>query len=201
MWFRFSEDPSEDFLIIGLGNPESRYFKTRHNIGFMFIESLASSFKFGEFTFSTKVNGLLSKGKIGEKGAILLKPSTYMNNSGIAVKAAKKLFGIKPENIIVAHDDMDIAFGSQRIRKNGSSAGHNGIKSIIAELETPDFTRIRLGIGKPEPENNIADYVLSEFSEEELKIIADSCEKWSKIAETLLFEGAEAAMNAFNRKN
>ena len=167
----------------------------------MFVESIASTFDFVDFTFSAKINGLVEKGKIGDRGIILLKPSTYMNNSGLAVRKAKELFRIKPENITVAHDDMDIAFGSQRIRKNGSSAGHNGIKSIIAELETPEFTRIRLGIGKPEPESNIADYVLSEFSEEELKIIADSREKWAKIAETLLFEGAEAAMNAFNRKN
>ena len=167
----------------------------------MFVESLASSFDFGQFDFWEKVNGLVSKGKIAEKDVILLKPSTYMNNSGIAVKAAKKLFGIKPEKIIVAHDDMDIAFGSQRIRKNGSSAGHNGIKSIIAGLETPDFTRIRLGIGKPNPGINIADYVLSEFSEEELESISENKEKWAEIAKTLVSESVEAAMNAFNRKN
>ncbi len=167
----------------------------------MFVESIASSFGFGEFEFSKKVNGFLAKGKIGDKNVILLKPSTYMNNSGISVKAAKKLFGIKPEKIIVAHDEMDIAFGSQRIRKNGSSAGHNGIKSIISELETPDFTRIRLGIGKPEPGTDIADYVLSEFSEEELEIISENREKWAEIAKTLVLESPEAAMNAFNKKN
>ncbi|MBQ4438938.1 aminoacyl-tRNA hydrolase [bacterium] len=204
MWFRFFfKDPvqTEDFLIIGLGNPEKRYFTTRHNIGFMFVESLASSFGFAPFEFSKKINGFVAKGKIVEKNVILLKPSTYMNNSGTAVKAAKRLFGIKPENIIVAHDEMDIAFGSQRIRKNGSSAGHNGIKSIISELETPDFTRIRLGIGKPMPGTDIADYVLSEFSEEELEIISENKEKWAEIAKTLVSESVEAAMNAFNRKN
>ena len=167
----------------------------------MFVESIASSFNFGQFEFSKKVNGFIAKGKIGEKNVILLKPSTYMNNSGIAVKAAKKLFGIKPEKIIVAHDEMDIVFGSQRIRKNGSSAGHNGIKSIMTELETPDFTRIRLGIGKPMPGINIADYVLSEFSEEELESISENKEKWAEIAKTLVSESVEAAMNAFNRKN
>ena len=167
----------------------------------MFVESLASSSNFGEFEFSKKVNGLVAKGKIGEKNVILLKPSTYMNNSGIAVKAAKKHFGIKSEKIIVAHDDMDIAFGSQRIRKNGSSAGHNGIKSIITELETPEFTRVRLGIGKPMPGISIADYVLSEFSEEELEIISENKEKWAEIAKTLVSESVDAAMNAFNKKN
>ena len=167
----------------------------------MFVESLASYFKFGDFEFSKKVNGLVAKGQIGEKNVILLKPSTYMNNSGKAVKKAKKLFGIKPEHIVVAHDEMDIVFGSQRIRKNGSSAGHNGIKSIISELETPDFTRIRLGIGKPEAGINIADYVLSEFSEEELDSIAESREKWAEIAKMLVSESVEAAMNAFNKKN
>ena len=167
----------------------------------MFVESIASSFNFGQFEFSKKVNGFIAKGKIGEKNVILLKPSTYMNNSGTAVKAAKKLFGIKPEKIIVAHDEMDIVFGSQRIRKNGSSAGHNGIKSIIAGLETPDFTRIRLGIGKPTPGINIADYVLSEFSEEELEIIAENREKWAEIAKTLVLESVDAAMNVFNKKN
>ena len=204
MWFRFfSKDPAptEDFLIIGLGNPEKRYFTTRHNIGFLFVESLASYFKFGDFEFSKKVNGLVAKGQIGEKNVILLKPSTYMNNSGKAVKKAKKLFGIKPEHIVVAHDEMDIVFGSQRIRKNGSSAGHNGIKSIISELETPDFTRIRLGIGKPLPGINIADYVLSEFSEEELETISESREKWAEIAKMIVLESVEAAMNAFNKKN
>ena len=167
----------------------------------MFVESLASSFGFAPFEFSKKINGFVAKGKIVEKNVILLKPSTYMNNSGTAVKAAKRLFEIKPENIIVAHDEMDIAFGSQRIRKNGSSAGHNGIKSIISELETPDFTRIRLGIGKPMPGTDIADYVLSEFSEEELEIISENKEKWAEIAKTLVSESVEAAMNAFNRKN
>ena len=167
----------------------------------MFVESIASSFDFGPFEFSKKVNGLVAKGKIGEKTVILLKPSTYMNNSGLAVKKAKKLFGIKPEKIIVAHDEMDIVFGSQRIRKNGSSAGHNGIKSIMTELETPDFTRIRLGIGKPMPGSNIADYVLTEFSEEELEMISDSRKKWAEIAEMIVSESVEAAMNTFNRKN
>ncbi len=167
----------------------------------MFVESIASFFGFAPFEFSKKVNGFVAKGKIGEKDVILLKPSTYMNNSGLSVKKAKKLFGIKPEHIIVAHDEMDIAFGSQRIRKNGSSAGHNGIKSIIAELETPDFTRVRLGIGKPMPGINIADYVLSEFSEEELEIISENKEKWAEIAKTLVLESVEAAMNTFNKKN
>ena len=166
----------------------------------MFVESIAASFKFGDFEFSKKVNGLVAKGEIGGKNVILLKPSTYMNNSGIAVRAAKKLYGIKPEKIIVAHDEMDIVFGSQRIRKNGSSAGHNGIKSIISELETPDFTRIRLGIGKPLPGINIADYVLSEFSEEELEMISENKEKWAEIAKMIVSESVEAAMNAFNKK-
>ena len=167
----------------------------------MFVESIAASFKFGDFEFSKKVNGLVAKGEIGGKNVILLKPSTYMNNSGIAVRAAKKLYGIKPEKIIVAHDEMDIVFGSQRIRKNGSSAGHNGIKSIISELETPDFTRIRLGIGKPLPGINIADYVLSEFSEEELEMISENKEKWAEIAKMIVSESVEAAMNAFNKNN
>lgn len=167
----------------------------------MFVESIAASFKFGDFEFSKKVKGLVAKGKIGERNVILLKPSTYMNNSGISVRAAKKLFGIKPEHIVVAHDEMDIVFGSQRIRKNGSSAGHNGIKSIISELETPDFTRIRLGIGKPEAGINIADYVLSEFSEEELEMISENKEKWAEIVKMIVSESVETAMNAFNRKN
>ena len=167
----------------------------------MFVESIASSFGFAPFEFSKKVNGLIAKGQIGEKDVILLKPSTFMNNSGKAIRKAKKLFGIKPEKIIVAHDEMDIAFGSQRIRKNGSSAGHNGIKSIMAELKTPDFTRIRLGIGKPVPGINIADYVLSEFSEEELEIISENKEKWAEIAKTLVLESVDAAMNVFNKKN
>ena len=197
----FSHKISEKFLIAGLGNPEARYFSTRHNIGFMFVESVADYFGFEAFSFSKKLNSLVAEGKIGESEVVLIKPSTYMNNSGRAVKAAKKNFGIKPEKIIVAHDEMDIVFGSQRIRKNGSSAGHNGIKSIIEELETPDFTRIRLGIGKPMPGINIADYVLSEFSEEELDTIAECKEKWAEIAKTIVTESVEAAMNAFNRKN
>lgn len=203
MWFHFfSKKPlSEDVLIAGLGNPEKRYLTTRHNIGFMFVESIASSFGFGEFEFSKKVNGFLAKGKIGDKNVILLKPSTYMNNSGKALKAAKKLFSIKPENVMIAHDDMDIAFGSQRIRKNGSSAGHNGIKSIITELKTPDFTRIKLGIGRPMPGTDIAEYVLSEFSEEELETLSENRGKWAEIAKTIVSESVETAMNAFNRKN
>ena len=199
----FSEEAANSklFLIVGLGNPDQKYSKTRHNIGFMFADEIADCFDFSPFSFSNKLNGLVALGEIEGKKSIILKPSTYMNNSGFAVSRAVGYYKIDRANIMVAHDDMDISFGSQRIRKGGSSAGHNGIKSIIAELGDPNFTRIRLGIGRPQLPIPIADYVLMNFSQDQQTTLEEIRKGWHLIVSEIIKNGVEAAMNTFNCKN
>ena len=188
-------------MIVGLGNPDQKYSKTRHNIGFMFADEIADYFGFSPFSFSNKLNGLVALGEIEGRKTIILKPSTYMNNSGFAVSRAVGYYKIDRANIMVAHDDMDISFGSQRIRKGGSSAGHNGIKSIIAELGDQNFTRIRLGIDRPSQPIPIADYVLMNFPQDQLSALEDIRKNWHLIVAEIIKNGVEAAMNTFNCKN
>lgn len=199
----FSQEASNSklFLLVGLGNPDQKYSKTRHNIGFMFADEIADCFDFSPFSFSNKLNGLVALGEIEGKKTIILKPSTYMNNSGLAVSRAIGYYKIDRANIMVAHDDMDISFGSQRIRKGGSSAGHNGIKSIIAELGDQDFTRIRLGIDRPPLPIPVADYVLMNFSQAQLSALDEISRSWHLIVSEIIKNGVEAAMNKFNCKN
>ena len=199
--FSQEAESSKLFLIVGLGNPDQKYSKTRHNIGFMFADEIADYFGFSPFSFSNKLNGLVALGEIEGRKTIILKPSTYMNNSGFAVSRAVGYYKIDRANIMVAHDDMDISFGSQRIRKGGSSAGHNGIKSIIAELGDQNFTRIRLGIDRPSQPIPIADYVLMNFPQDQLSALEDIRKNWHLIASEIIKNGVEAAMNTFNCKN
>jgi len=162
-------------LIIGLGNPDKEYNNTRHNVGFMAIDFVWSmwqkEYDFSAWSANKKLSAEISEGKIGKEKIILAKPLTYMNNSGIAVGALAKYYKIKPENIIVIHDDLDIRQGEYKVQRNRSSAGHNGIKSIIEHLGTQDFHRIRIGIGreKKESQGDSADFVLNRFTATEKK--------------------------------
>jgi PTH1 family peptidyl-tRNA hydrolase len=168
-------------LIIGLGNPGKEYEKTRHNIGFRVLDEMTEDFKFEKkFNAEIKKEPTFAKASAG-KQIIFAKPQTFMNNSGIAVSAIAKFHKIKPENIIVIHDDMDLAFGKIKISFGSRSAGHNGVQSIIDSLGTNEFYRIRIGIG-PRPEKIPADkYVLQKFSaseEKEMKkIFSEAIEK------------------------
>jgi len=168
-------------LIVGLGNPGTKYKKTRHNIGFRILDKFQNENNFSNFEFSKKFNSLISDGIIKKKTILLTKPETFMNNSGISVKKLINFYKIKSSNVIVVHDDIDLIFGTIRISERRGSAGHKGVESIIKELGTKDFTRIRIGIRDKKLKNkNTEKYVLEKFTEQEEqdleKIIKQSLE-------------------------
>ncbi|HNU96638.1 MAG TPA: aminoacyl-tRNA hydrolase [Candidatus Portnoybacteria bacterium] len=170
-------------LIVGLGNPEKKYEKTRHNIGFRAVDEIAANFQFPIFNFQSIFNAQISKGKILNKDIVIIKPQAMMNNSGLVIKKFIRNSKFKIQNLIVIHDDIDLLFGDIRISTNSSSAGHKGVQSIIDELKTQDFTRIRIGI-KPElkVQNqklkvNTTDFVLKNFTSDEEKKIPEIIKK------------------------
>lgn len=150
------------YLIVGLGNPGNKYEKNRHNVGFMAMDEIADDYGFSDFR--NKFQGLYSEGRIGGQKVGLLKPETYMNESGRSVQAAAKFYKIDADHIFVFHDELDLEPGKMRVRKGGGNAGHNGLKSIQAHLGTPDYWRIRVGIGHPGEKNKVSGYVLSDFA-------------------------------------
>lgn len=165
-------------IIVGLGNPETRYENTRHNAGFLIIDKLASRFEFPSAIFDKKTNSQIIKGEINNKRVILAKPQTYMNSSGLATQALLAFYKLKPEDLIVIHDDKDIPLGETRVQTNRGPAGHNGIKSIIEQLGTQNFMRIRVGVA-PAAQESIADtasFVLGKFTAEEKKILSKTTE-------------------------
>ena len=151
-------------LLVGLGNPGSNYTNTRHNIGFKIIDSINTHFKLSKQ--KPKFKGLLTTGNIESKKIYAIKPLTFMNNSGTAIKELIDYFKIDAKNVFVFHDDMDIDFGKIKVKFGGSSAGHNGIESIDKFIGK-DYSRVRIGIGKPKGNIEIADYVLQNFDEDE----------------------------------
>lgn len=195
-------------LIVGLGNPGTRYKDTRHNIGFMAVDYLAevNGIKLNKSDFKS----LLGKGSIKDKEVILLKPQTYMNLSGEAVQAVSDYFDIEPKDILVIYDDIDLELGMMRIRLSGGSGGHRGMQSIIEHLGANDFPRIRLGIGRPgkiESKNQrvreseiVADYVLSPFQTDEKDLLKKMLDATKEAVDTIVKHGAPKAMNRFNKK-
>lgn len=173
-------------LLVGLGNIGKKYEKTRHNFGFLVLDKIIDDFnleKAGE-----KFSSELFLGKINDKKIIAIKPQTYMNNSGIAVLEAMQFYKIKPENIIVFHDEIDIDFGKIKTKIGGGSAGHNGLKSIDAYIGN-EYWRVRLGVSRPQnKEFEVADYVLSKFSDEEFMQITEIAKKIAKSMPKFLFE-------------
>jgi PTH1 family peptidyl-tRNA hydrolase len=162
------------WLIVGLGNPGKEYEYTRHNIGFLTIDHLIDQ---------TEAHSLSSSSFHGElfksSNLIFLKPTTYMNNSGKSLQAVKQFYKIELDNIIVVHDDLDLPFGALRFKKGGGSGGHNGLKSIDEKIGR-DYIRVRMGIGKPTYKSQVADYVLSQFSKDELENLPQWIEKSAK---------------------
>ncbi len=186
-------------LVIGLGNPGEEYKNHRHNIGFIIIDKLAQnlSLKFE----NNKKKSLFTRTKLNNIDLILLKPQTFMNLSGESAIYISKFFNVKTEDIIVVYDDMDIPFGTFRIKKGGSSGGHNGIKSLIAQLQTDDFIRVRVGIGRPSFGKKVNDYVLSSFSKSERENIDnDLGENVIEAIKTILFESYTIAQNKYNKR-
>ncbi len=184
------------YLIVGLGNPENEYAHTRHNMGFETINQIAKNNNI-QIT-KNKFKGIFENAIIQNKKAILLKPQTYMNLSGESVKEVVDFYNIRPEEIIVIYDDIDIEKGSIKIRKKGGAGSHNGMKSVVEKLNTTDFARIRIGIGQPEFKNDMINYVIGSISEEEQKILQVGVEKAAEAVEEILKNGIDIAMNKFN---
>lgn len=188
---------TDNWLIVGLGNPGREYEKTRHNAGFRCLDLLADSL--GIRVDKLKFQSLYGQGTYGGKKVFLLKPQTFMNLSGRSVVQLSAYFGIPPQQIIVLFDDISLAPGRLRIRPDGSAGGHNGIKSIIQELGSQAFPRVKIGVGsKPTPEFDLADWVLSTFSAQEEKALAVSLKNAADAALAIMDSGVPEAANRFN---
>lgn len=163
-------------LIVGLGNPGSKYDNTRHNIGFMALDIIVKKCQ-STFTDNKTFKAELASGFINGEKVYFVKPTTFMNNSGVAVKALLTYFNISLKDLIVIYDDLDLSVGKLRFRQKGSAGGHNGIKSIIAHLGTQEFDRIKIGIGRPKEGMTVVNHVLGKFSPDELITIDNTLEK------------------------
>ena len=188
---------SENWLIVGLGNPGREYERTRHNCGFRAIDILAD--KLGCKIDRSKFQGLYGQVTYNGKKLLLLKPLTYMNLSGRSVLQLSAYFNIPPQRIIVMFDDISLEPGRLRIRADGSAGGHNGIKSIILEVGSQNFPRVKIGVGaKPNPNFDLADWVLSTFSAQEEKALAPALERAADAALCIIDKGVLEAANRFN---
>ena len=186
------------YLIVGLGNPESDYSNTRHNMGFDVINKLAE--KYGIEINRNKYEGIYGSGNIGEEKVVLVKPQTYMNSSGKSICEFVRFYKIDLKNLIVVFDDMSIEKGKIRIRKQGSAGGHHGVESTIEYLGNSNFNRIRIGIGRPQGETQIVSYVLDPISKDERKILDTGIEKGVLGVEEIIKKGIDIAMNDLNRE-
>ena len=184
-------------LIVGLGNPGPEYAGTRHNAGFMVIDRLLAGFPAGRFEERHTASSSVWAGKFRGRALLLQKPLTFMNLSGQAVALLARRSGIQPESILVISDDLDLPVGRLRLRNGGADGGHNGLKSIIAELGSSSFRRLRIGIGRPKPGETV-DYVLSKFEGEEERRFEASLAAAAEAVRTVLTGGMARAMNRFN---
>ena len=193
----FKKSSGESWLIVGLGNPGREYEKTRHNCGFRAVDLLAE--QLGAKIDKLKFQGLYTQVSYEGKKLFLLKPQTYMNLSGRSVLQLSAYYGIPPQRIIVMFDDISLEPGRLRIRADGSAGGHNGIKSIIQELGSQEFPRIKIGVGaKPNPNYDLANWVLSTFSANEEKALAVSLDNAAKATLAVIDRGVPEAANRFN---
>lgn len=184
------------YLIVGLGNPEPEYSKTRHNMGFDVINNLSKRFDID--VRKEKFNALIGNGTIENEKVILVKPQTYMNSSGEAVRLLADFYKIDPENIIVIYDDIDIETGIMKIRKKGGPGTHNGMKSVVSELGTTLFPRVRVGTGKQEKIVNLIDYVIKKVDDEEYEELEEGINKATEAVVEILKFGIDKAMNNLN---
>ena len=185
------------YIIIGLGNPGSRYDNTRHNVGFETADLLSDR-------YSIKINklkykSLLGEGSIEGRKVLLVKPQTFMNLSGESVREIIEWYKVPFERVIVIYDDIDIQIGKIRIRPGGSSGSHNGMKSVIYQVQSDGFPRIRIGIDRPPEGWDLADYVLGRFAGDQRKMIDESIKKAAEAVPVIIKSGVEAAMNLYNR--
>lgn len=179
------------WLFVGLGNPGAKYEGNRHNIGFKVIDAIADG-AVNFPSYKSKFQAEMTEANVRGDKVILLKPQTYMNESGQSVGKAAKFYKIPPENIIVFHDELDIKPGCVRLKKGGGNAGHNGLKSIQAHLGTADFWRFRIGIGHPGDKNRVSGYVLSDFAKAEQDIVEAYEESFSEYYEKIITDDIDA---------
>jgi len=182
-------------LVVGLGNPDGQYKMSRHNVGFMAVDSFAHRFSFSPF--SAKHQGLIAEGKIAGEKILLLKPQTYMNSSGQSVVQVAHFYKIPPENILVIHDDLDLNFAQIKMKSGGGAGGHNGLKSIDACLGSKDYYRLRIGIGRPVQKTQVVDYVLGNFSKSEQTELETLFEKIEKSMPAFIEKGQDGFLNTF----
>ena len=187
------------YLIIGLGNPGSRYRFTRHNIGFMVLEKIAARW---EVDLKQKsFDALWNRGKIAGINVLLAMPQTYMNLSGNSAEKLLAYFKLDISNLIVIHDDLDLPFGTIRLKSDGGDAGHKGLKSIITSLGSADFMRVRMGIGKPADRTPVEDYVLQKFNVDESALLQQIIQSASEAATDIVISGMQQAMAKYHTKN
>ena len=202
-------------LVVGLGNPGERFQANRHNIGFITVDYLAKTRAFNvgyiKVHYPNRLilnppqvalnRGIPIQWKIiGNKTVVLLKPQTYMNNSGIAVAAAQSVLQVPQENILVIHDDTAFDFGDFRLKNSGGAGGHKGVRSVIDHLGYEDIVRLRIGIGKPKEDQTLIDYVLSDFTVKEQSYFCDMCLAVTGIIDRFVGHGGQQTMNTFNQR-
>ena len=189
--------PSAGWMLVGLGNPGPKYARSRHNVGFRAVDLLCERQRCR--CDRQRLKALTGFCELGGQKVLLVKPMTYMNLSGQAVRPLADYYKIPPERILVIFDDISLPVGRLRVRPDGSAGGHNGVKSLIAELGTQSFPRIKVGVGeKPHPDYDLADWVLSSFSAQEEKALIPTIEHALDAAEAIIAEGVPSAMNQFN---
>ena len=190
--------PTYDFLVVGLGNPGLQYEKTRHNVGFMSADLLMKKAG-GEFT-KHKMDAHFGECEIGKKRILVMKPQTFMNNSGTAVSAVSKFYKIPDDKIIIISDDISLDVGKIRIRRKGSHGGHNGLKDIFQLLGTDSIMRVKIGVGaKPHPDYDLADWVLGKFPKEDEENLSTALDNSVKAIEEIITRGIDSAMNKYSK--
>ncbi len=184
-------------VIIGLGNPGSKYDNTKHNIGFDVIDYISHQYNIS--INKVKFKSIIGEGKIDGERVILVKPQTYMNLSGESVREIIEWYKLPVGNIIIIFDDIDLNMGKIRVRPKGSAGSHNGMKSVIYQIQDDNFPRIRIGIGRPPEGWDLADYVLSKFGADDRKIMDESVKNAAKAVEIIIKSGVDSAMNLINK--
>ena len=183
-------------VVVGLGNPGDRYRRTRHNVGFMVADALFA--RSGVARWREEGDAWTAEVLVGGEDALLVNPATFMNRSGVAVERMLAARGVGPGDLVVVLDDVALDLGTLRVRERGSHGGHNGLRSLIESLGTEEYPRVRVGIRKGEPPVDLADYVLSDFPQEDVLVVQETIGWAADAVESALAEGVPAAMNRFN---
>ena len=184
------------FLVVGLGNPGPRYAATRHNTGFMVLDLLAE--RAGGRFKAHRANCDVLEGRLGPVPVVLAKPRSYMNESGGPVVNLARFYKVAPQRLVVVHDDLDLPFGTLRLKRGGGDGGHNGLKSVSTSLASREYARVRIGIGRPPGRQDPADYVLREYGATERKTLALDVDRAADAVELLLTKGLETAQNVYH---